>query len=536
MHFHYFTLQQLASALNTQFEGAVWESAFSQNKNELILSWDKGCFRIACNTPMTYFVIIDAFAKAGKNTASLFEEAQGLTFLRARVVPYERVLIIELSSDYELIIKLHRVHPNVMLRHAGVIQKVFNNKQTEDFSFSEISGTYNGTKIDTLDELETSDENVLRATLREISPIFDKYFAKRILFHAQQGISIQDGFLRTLSEANDNRFFVFKDKEEIIFSLFPPTEGFPTVSFIDNSPLNCIEALQFFLRAHYQLHGYKSTWQQLQKDLVSPYKHTENIYQTYQKSIAKMESERSAEEIGHILMANLHVISSDMEAIEVQDFYHENTNIRIKLKADISPQENATVYYKKHKERKAKIKHLQSELADLENRLLEGEIQIEAFEALYTPAALPLTDSGLEPQAFKALKALEKMRYTAATSQKEIPYRYFERGNWQIFVGKSAKNNDELLKFAGKDDIWLHAKDVSGSHAILRKRAGQEIPTDIIEYAAGLAAWFSKNRYQSLVPVSFTPRKYVRKRKGAAAGAVVVMQEEVVMVEPVKVD
>jgi predicted ribosome quality control (RQC) complex YloA/Tae2 family protein len=100
-------------------------------------------------------------------------------------------------------------------------------------------------------------------------------------------------------------------------------------------------------------------------------------------------------------------------------------------------------------------------------------------------------------------------------------------------VGKNAKNNDELtLKFAHKDDLWLHAKGVSGSHVIIKHKAQLAFPASVIEYAAQIAAHYSSAAGSSLVPVIYTPKKFVRKPKGANPGQVSVEKEELLLVEP----
>ncbi|WP_238531693.1 NFACT RNA binding domain-containing protein [Nitritalea halalkaliphila] len=100
-------------------------------------------------------------------------------------------------------------------------------------------------------------------------------------------------------------------------------------------------------------------------------------------------------------------------------------------------------------------------------------------------------------------------------------------------MGKSAKANDELLRrYAWKEDLWLHAKDVSGSHVLIKARSGLNFPKDVLEYAAGLAAYYSKYKQESLAPIAYTPAKYVRKVKGSAPGAVMVDREKVVLVAP----
>lgn len=89
----------------------------------------------------------------------------------------------------------------------------------------------------------------------------------------------------------------------------------------------------------------------------------------------------------------------------------------------------------------------------------------------------------------------------------EIPFKQFEVDGWVIWVGKSAKNNDLLtLKYAKKFDLWLHARDVAGSHVIIRNPNQKVVPKFVVEKAAGLAAYFSKDNRTLYVPSSLRPK------------------------------
>ena len=100
-------------------------------------------------------------------------------------------------------------------------------------------------------------------------------------------------------------------------------------------------------------------------------------------------------------------------------------------------------------------------------------------------------------------------------------------------MGKGARQNDELTqRHTHKDDLWLHAKDVAGSHVVVKYQSGKPFPETVIEKAAQLAAWYSKRKNDSMCPVLYTPKKYVRKPKGSAPGAVVVEREKVILVTP----
>jgi predicted ribosome quality control (RQC) complex YloA/Tae2 family protein len=87
-------------------------------------------------------------------------------------------------------------------------------------------------------------------------------------------------------------------------------------------------------------------------------------------------------------------------------------------------------------------------------------------------------------------------------------------------------------RYARKEDLWLHARDVSGSHVIIRRQAGKKYPIPVIEKAAALAAYHSKRRTDTLCPVIVTPKKYVRKTRDLLEGQVIIDKEEVIMIEP----
>lgn len=117
--------------------------------------------------------------------------------------------------------------------------------------------------------------------------------------------------------------------------------------------------------------------------------------------------------------------------------------------------------------------------------------------------------------------------------EERVPYKKFETSGFVILVGKGARENDELtLKYAKKDDLWLHAKDVSGSHVILKQQSNKPFPREVIEKAAQLAAYYSKRKTDSLTPVIVTPKKFVRKPKGLPPGLVHVDKEDTILVSP----
>ncbi|HSJ63208.1 MAG TPA: NFACT RNA binding domain-containing protein, partial [Gemmatimonadaceae bacterium] len=114
--------------------------------------------------------------------------------------------------------------------------------------------------------------------------------------------------------------------------------------------------------------------------------------------------------------------------------------------------------------------------------------------------------------------------------------RFTSGGGLEIRVGRSAKDNDALtFHDSSPDDVWLHARGASGSHVVLRWTRAERPPAADLEEAALLAAWHSRARGSTVVPVDWTRRRYVRKPRGAAPGSVMVARAETVFVRPTAV-
>ncbi|RYD04629.1 hypothetical protein N752_14755 [Desulforamulus aquiferis] len=100
-------------------------------------------------------------------------------------------------------------------------------------------------------------------------------------------------------------------------------------------------------------------------------------------------------------------------------------------------------------------------------------------------------------------------------------------------MGKNNKQNDYLtLRLARDEDIWLHTKDIPGSHVIIRCQANPDVPDQTLLEAASLAAWFSKARQSGKVPVDYTQRRNVRKPRGAKPGMVIYDNQRTLSVTP----
>jgi predicted ribosome quality control (RQC) complex YloA/Tae2 family protein len=206
--------------------------------------------------------------------------------------------------------------------------------------------------------------------------------------------------------------------------------------------------------------------------------------------------------------------------VDLLNFY-TGEQIQVILKPKQKPQDLAASLYRKSKNRKL-------ELDQLDKTLTAKAGVAESLQATI--------DQLLEVSDFRGLKAFRKTskdELPQAKNEESSPFKVFEFEGFIIWVGKSAKDNDEMLRsFVHKDDLWLHARQVAGSHVVIRRKGMPVVPQQVLERAASLAAFYSKLKTDSLSPVIVTEAKYVRKVKGSAPGSVMVSKEKVILVAP----
>jgi len=134
----------------------------------------------------------------------------------------------------------------------------------------------------------------------------------------------------------------------------------------------------------------------------------------------------------------------------------------------------------------------------------------------------------------KELKIKQEVQKKSEEDIKSKFRHYIIDGKYNVYVGKDSKSNDFLtMKFAKQNDYWFHARSVSGSHVVLKNEYPKEgIPKNILKSAASIAAYHSKAKTSGMVPVSYTQKKYVTKKKGMDPGKVALLREDVLIVKP----
>ena len=253
-----------------------------------------------------------------------------------------------------------------------------------------------------------------------------------------------------------------------------------------------------------------------------------------QKQIEEIEQTKKAQEYkkdADLLTAYIYMVKNGTEQIEVDDFYDEaNQKKTIKLDVNLTASENIQRLYKKYNKMKIRKKELslQIENAKQELEYMQNlELSIENVKS-----NIELDEIISEMQTQGILKNRKSDNKKKKVTTEFLPMKFISEDGYEIFVGKNNNQNDYLtLKFAKSDDMWLHTKNIAGSHGIIKSKNG-EISDIAIKQTAIICAFYSKAKYSQSVPVDYTLRKNVKKPNGAKPGMVIYETNSTIYVTP----
>jgi predicted ribosome quality control (RQC) complex YloA/Tae2 family protein len=492
----------------------VVSECFSQSKDELVIRFETtgDSFYIKASLEASFAALSFPvnFQRARKNSVDLFADLIGLRVVGVRQFDNERSFAIQLSEGTSLLFKMHGNRANILVLKNDIVIGLFKNSIAADRAL--VPDTLN----------------------RSIN-----WSAEAFLQHRQNPAALYVTFGKLVWQFLGERSFATKTAEEqwqLILSVREMLEA-PTfyITLINNVPVlsllrtgDIVLETQDPLRAANEFYARFTQNQALHQERAAALSSLRNRLAAsqayYDKNFARLtelEQDNNYKSWADLIMANLHAIPAGAQHVTLNNFYNNNQPIGIKLRKDLSPQKNAEVYYRKAKNQHIETKRLQELLQSKEREIHMLREQITA-----------VTDA----ENLKQIRSMAGAFGTSGPKNKAealLPYHEFEFHGFRIWVGRNAQTNDILtFRHGYKEDLWLHAKDVAGSHVLIKYQAGKKFPKDVIERAAELAAYNSKRKTETLCPVIVTPRKFIRKRKGDPAGAVVIEREDVIMVEP----
>jgi predicted ribosome quality control (RQC) complex YloA/Tae2 family protein len=240
---------------------------------------------------------------------------------------------------------------------------------------------------------------------------------------------------------------------------------------------------------------------------------------------------------GELITANIYAIPQNVKSVSLLNYYSESGEyVDVPLDPNLLPQRNAQRYFKKYSKARSTFTYTTRQLEDSRKELEYLESVLQLLDNCIALREMDEVRQELSEQGYMTLKKKMSGKKKApgkAASMTE-PLRFKSSDGFDIYVGKNNRQNDYLtLKLAQSNDIWLHTKNIPGSHVII-KRNGSEIPDKTLEEAAILSAWHSKARMSANISVDYTAVKNVSKPSGAKPGMVIYVNYKTAVVTPDK--
>ena len=376
-------------------------------------------------------------------------------------------------------------------------------------------------------------------TLEGISPVF----AREAVFFAARGAEITAEQLS--GDTADRLWFYFsKVRDSIndgtnVYTVLKTKEGnLKDFCFCDIAQYGALMVtksfespsvlLDYFYAERDSLSRIKQKANDLFKLLINTSERTQRRVQNQREELKECKDREKYRIYGDLITSNLYALEKGMAYAEVQDFYDENCpTVKIPLDKRLTPTQNAQKYYKEYR----KLDTAEKKLTVL---IAEGEQEVKYLDSVFDSLTRAQTEGDIAELREELFQEgyVKRSKFKGKPPKALPPIRYRSSDGYEIRVGRNNKQNDRLTcKEAEKTDLWLHVKDITGSHVIVT--CDGEMPPDrTIEEAAIIAACNSKGRNSSRVDVDYTFIRNVKKPNGSKPGMVIFTNTYTITVKP----
>lgn len=441
-----------------------------------------------------------------------------------------RTLVIELMGKHSNVMLLDKEKGHIIdsLKHVSMAQ---NRHRTilpgQEYKLPPSQGKWNILDIDETDFLRKLDfnagkmENQIVGVLEGFSP----FAAKEVVADAGLGSTenYKEAFLVCKGKIAENAYSpaIYRNKKEDFHVL-------PT-SFFNGEKENFSSANEM-LDGFYSGKAKRDRVKQQAKDLYRFIKNekdkNERKLKKHAQTMNKAENAEYYQKLGELLTANIYLVKQGDKSVTVIDYYDPDQNeLTIELHPQKTPSENAQSLFKTYQ----KLKTSKQKVAE---EIVKTKAEIAYLDQLLHQMNVASVDDIEEIREELREEGYLKKQYRRKPQKptKPQPEEYVSSDGVLILVGKNNKQNEYVTtKLAHRDDIWLHTKDIPGSHVIIRDREPSE---ETLQEAAQLAAYFSKSKESSSVPVDYTKIRHVKKPNGAKPGYVTYDNQKTLFVTP----
>ena len=487
---NFYILEKESEFLNKNLNGFTIESINTFEKNKLHI----GCsheekeimLEYSIENDFTYLITKDNFFLPAKNIAEVMPECKGKKISDVKLVNDDRIIAIYFDDSSYLLFNFVNNRQNCFyIDKETIINSYKNNKE------------FTGKNI-----------NEVFSDKREVSSIEKRELSK----FGKEALELYEDINKLKELYSSPKYYLYRSGDKIFASFFHLTNK---TDYEQTKFENINELLLSWIKFRNKEKNFNDARQEILSGLSKKLKHSEKSILSFQTQLKNVTESDKYKLFGDKIMENIWKIKKGDILFEAES---ENGIIPIKLKETLSPQDNAKNYFEKYKKQKGSVELIQKKLAEAENQRKKIEEEIESVK---------------NNEDYKNLRKLA-MKEEKIRDDETNKFRKFKVGDdIEVWVGKDSATNDLLtMHYSAHNDLWFHVRGFSGSHTVLKTGSRKEIDKKYILSAASIAAYYSKARNGGNVPVAYTERKYVKKKKGFREGSVVMEKEKVIFVKP----
>ena len=570
-------IHSIVNELHNKLLGGKIDKVYQPENDEVVLHIrnNKENFKLvlSCSASNPRVYLANNYKKENPINAPMFcmlfrKYIQGGNIVDISQVGFERIIKISVESFDELkekttkdiIIEIMGRHSNIILTHS-LDNKIIDSAKRIPPSVSRVRQILPGQTYilppaqDKLNPIDNIDIDSFKNTLNNFDSsifkaIYSKFLgispviAKEICFRADvfENSSVNEISSEDINKVYNEFISLFKDIKNNIYNpsmvideSIDKVLDFSCINLNQFSNLSIIndDSISKILENYYATKDIKDRIHQrssdLRKSISIKLDRLYNKLNKQQNELLESENADIYKVKGELITSYIYMIEKGMENIEVPNFYDpEYKNIKISLNKNFTPSENAQKYFKKYNKMKTAKKEITSQVEITKEEVNYLENILLSIENCETLAELMDIREELTKVGYLRGKINNKKETKLTTK----PHEFISSDGFKILVGKNNKQNDHLtLKIASNDDIWMHTKNIPGSHVII-KTDGKEVSDETIFEGAMLAAYFSKSKLSSQVPVDYTKKKNIKKPNGAKPGMVIYETNSTIYVTP----
>lgn len=533
MYKTYYYLNRLILELQSLLIGKTISCCFSQEKDTLMIQTnsDQLWIEISVNHSEPFLNIRNRFARSRKNTVEFFKELNRAEIENIQIAIDDRVIRFRTDKG-SIYFAIRGKYTNIFFEN----KESFNSFKIEDdkILFNTKNEFFNKEFIDRfniidIEKIRDKDISFLRNEFKFIGKEIEtevKLRSSDVPGKQKEDYKILADVLLDI-KTGVPEICLNENTNEIEFS-FGPLKLFSGYIKIQYDDL--VTGFNQFIIKKHQLKHKQLKLKQISLHLEREQKRLSNKLNDLSTVIKSGSNEEIYNKYANLILINLNNKIINAGQIEVEDIYDTvNPTQRIKISLDekLSLQKNANIYFEKARD--SRIRFEKSVIL-----YKSSQIRFDELIKLKNEIVSPAVSYERTLEIMKELKIKDGDETTTHDNLNIKFKHYLLEQKYHVYVGKDSANNDLLTtKFARQNDLWFHARSVSGSHVVLRVENNREIiPKNILKKAASLAAFHSKAKTAGVVPVAYTFKKYVVKRKGMPTGQVALLKEDVLLVKP----